>query len=83
MTGGGTLILNNLGLGGGDQLTVSHGTDGVLRIRSTNKDGGAIMRCLNIDSSDDLYLPPGARNIGFTAERYGTVVFSWRGRWLG
>lgn len=77
-----TIKLTDVGLGGSDVLTVSHGTDGILRITATGKDGGYLMKCLDISSTDDLYLPVGSYRLGFEADRYGETRFTWRGRWL-
>lgn len=80
--GGGRLNLSGVNLAAGETLTITHGTDGILRITATGDGQGNILRCLQTDSTDDLYLPVGAHLAGFSATRYGRATLNWRGRWL-
>ena len=82
VTGGGQILLQNIALPANGQIILSHGTDGVMRIQGTGTTEQNLLKHLKTDSTDDLYLPVGACSIGYTAERYGRMVFSWRGRWL-
>lgn len=75
--GGNTLKLTNLGLGGSETLTISHGTDGLLRIRRGNT---SVLE--KRTGSDDLYVNPGRQAVSFSADRAGEFTASCYGRYL-
>lgn len=75
--GGNTLNLSDLGLGNGETLTITHGTDGLLRILAGNTN------VLNKRSgSDDLYVKPGARTVTVSAGGEGELTVSSIGRYV-
>ena len=67
----------NLGLGGSDALTISHGTDGILRIR--NGDTSILAKR---QGADDLIMRPGNRTVTIEAERAGKLTLTAPGRYL-
>lgn len=80
-----TLKLQNVKFQSGQYITVHHGDDGVLRIRRYKSDGSydAIMECVSSDSSDDLFITPGAnRTILVNTSRSVAVSYGYRGRFI-
>ena len=76
-TGGKTISLSSLGLGGSDTLIISHGTDGLLRMTIGNTSVYA-----KYTGADDLMLNPGSNAVDFTAARAGVLTASCVGRWI-
>ena len=73
---GNTLEFTNLGLGNNETLTISHGTDGILRAAIGNTS------VLNRRSGDDdLYVQPGTRTVYIEAGGAGTLTVSCCGRY--
>lgn len=76
-TGGKTITLSSLGLGGSATLTISHGTDGLLRIEIGNNSVYD-----KYTGADDLYVVPGINMIDFAAQRAGILTATSTGRWI-
>lgn len=77
ITGGNTIRLTDLNLGGTQTLTISHGTDGILRIKIGNT---SVLE--KRTGADDLYVNPGRQLVSFTADRAGDFTASCYGRYL-
>jgi hypothetical protein len=75
--GGNTLILSSLGLGGSETLSISHGTDGLLRITA----GGRSVLDRRT-GSDDLYVMPGSNTVTVQADRAGALTVRSYGRYV-
>lgn len=76
-TGGKSISLTNLGLSGSGTLDITHGTDGLLRMKIGNT---SVYE--KYTGADDLLLEPGNNSIDFTAARAGVVTASCIGRWI-
>ena len=79
--GGSVISLSNLGLANGETLHIGHTEDGLLRIRIQN--GSSYRSALDkrtAESSDDLWVSPGAVTVNVTAQRTGTLAISCAGR---
>lgn len=72
-----TIALTNLGLGGSETLTISHGTDGLLRIMAGNR---SVYE--KYSGADDLYVSPGNAAIAYESDRVGILRVSNNGRWI-
>ena len=75
--GGNTLEFANLALGGSDTLSISHGTDGLLRITA-----GGVSVLNKRTGADDLYVSPGSNIVTVAAERAGSLTVRNWGRWI-
>ena len=75
--GGNTLEFANLALGGSDTLSISHGTDGLLRITA-----GGVSVLNKRTGADDLYVSPGSNIVTVAAERAGALTVRNWGRWI-
>ena len=75
--GGNTITLSNLGLGGSETLSFSHGTDGLLRITA----GGRSVLDRRT-GADDLYVNPGTVNVSISTERSGDLTVRNYGRYV-
>lgn len=72
--------LQNVGLGGYDTLYINHGANGILRILDNY--GNSKLSCMNVTSTDDLYIAPGTSRILFGVDRAVEFRTSVRGRYL-
>ena len=75
--GGNTITLSNLGLGGSEALSFSHGTDGLLRITA----GGRSVLDRRT-GADDLYVNPGTVSVSISTERSGDLTVRNYGRYV-
>lgn len=75
--GGNTLSLNGLSLANGATLTITHGTDGLLRILA-----GSASVMDKRSGSDDLYVKPGLRSVTVSAGGEGELTVSCYGRYV-
>lgn len=76
-TGGRSISLTSLGLGGSQTLNISHGTDGLLKMMI-----GSTSVYEKYSGADDLILVPGNNRIDFSAARAGILTASCVGRWI-
>lgn len=76
-SGGQTIALTSLGLGGSSTLKISHGTNGLLKITA---DGSSVYNKYSGD--DDILLKPGENTINFSASRAGILTATNNGRWI-
>lgn len=74
---GNQIKLENLNLGGSAKLAISHGTDGLLRIKA-----GSTSVYENYTGADDLYVNPGNTAVTWTADRAGVLTVSSYGRYV-
>ena len=74
---GNRITLSGLGLGGSATLTISHGTDGLLRITA-----GSTNVYAKYTGADDLYVNPGSTAVTFAADRAGILTVTNYGRWV-
>lgn len=74
---GRSISLTNLGLGGNATLEISHGTDGLLKMKI-----GSTSVYERYSGADDLILVPGNNRISFSAARAGILTASCTGRWI-
>lgn len=74
--GGNRLVLSSLGLGGTETLSISHGTDGLLRITAG---GRSVLDRRTGD--DDLYVMPGANTVRIQSDRAGALTVRSYGRY--
>lgn len=74
---GNLLTIQSMGLAANETLTISHGTNGILRIMAGN-------RSLydRYTGADDLRVMPGTASVLFSAERAGILTVSSCGRWI-
>ena len=75
--GGNTIQLSGISLGGSATLTISHGTDGLLKIMK-----GSTSIYNKYSGSDDLYVKPGNVAVEFTADRAGILTAQCFGRYV-
>ena len=71
------ITLSSLGLGGSSTLTISHGTDGLLRIMI-----GSTSVYSKYTGADDLIVSPGSVAVDFGADRAGQLIVQSYGRWV-
>lgn len=74
---GKTITLNDVNIGANETLRISHGTDGLLRILSGNRNVYSLYR-----GSDDLAVNPGSVTVKITATRAGELTVTNTGRFL-
>ena len=74
---GNRITLSSLGLGGSSSLTVSHGTDGLLKIKI-----GETSVYQKYAGADDLIVNPGSVAVDYGADRAGTLTVQSYGRWI-
>jgi len=74
---GSEIRLSSLGLGGNQKLSISHGTDGLLRIRI-----GSTSVYNKYTGDDDLYVDPSVVPVHFEADRAGVLTVMCWGRYL-
>lgn len=74
---GNTITLNNVNLQANQALTISHGTDGLLRITAGDESVYSLYT-----GSDDLYVDPGPVTVQVNATRAGRVTVSATGRYF-
>lgn len=75
--GGNSLVLSNLGLGGSSTLSISHGTDGLLRIMA-----GSTSVLDKRTGADDLYVNPGTVAVSISTDRAGDLTVRNYGRYV-
>ena len=71
------ITLASLGLGGSGTLTISHGTDGLLKIKI-----GSTSVYQKYTGADDLIVSPGSVAVDFGADRAGQLIVQSYGRWV-
>ena len=76
--GGNTFSFTELGLGGSESLTISHGTDGLLRIRAGSQ---SVYHLRTPESADDLYAEPGTVTVTVDSQRAVALTVRAPGRW--
>ena len=74
---GNKFAFTDLGLGGSDTLTISHGTNGILQIKI-----GSTSILAKRTGADDLILRPGTRTVTIDAERAGKLTLMAAGRYV-
>lgn len=74
---GNTISLTGIALGGSETLTISHGTDGLLRITA----GGRSVLDRRT-GADDLYVLPGTNAVTIQSDRAGTLTVRSYGRYV-
>ena len=74
---GNKFTFTDLGLGGSDTLTISHGTNGILQIKI-----GSTSILAKRTGADDLILRPGNRTVTIDAERAGKLTLMAAGRYV-
>lgn len=74
---GNKFTFTNLGLGGSDTLTISHGTNGILQIKI-----GSTSILAKRTGADDLIMRPGNRTVTIDAERAGKLTLVAAGRYI-
>jgi hypothetical protein len=74
---GNRITLASLGLGGSSTLTISHGTDGLLRIMI-----GSTSVYSKYTGADDLIVNPGNVAVDYGADRAGVLTVQSYGRWV-
>lgn len=76
---GKVMTFNSLGMGWSEALTISHTSDGLLRIRVGSR---SAMQFRTIGSANDLTVLPGVRSFSFSADRACQMAVSVRGRFV-
>ena len=74
---GNKFTFTDLGLGGSDTLTISHGTNGILQIKI-----GSTSVLAKRKGADDLIMRPGNRTVTISAERAGKLTLIAAGRYI-
>lgn len=74
---GNTIQLSGISLGGNASLSISHGTDGLLRIMK-----GSTSIYNKYTGADDLYVRPGWASVSYTADRAGILTVQNYGRYI-
>ena len=74
----GNITLTDIGLGGSETLTISHGTDGLLRIRAGSRNVYE-----KYTGTDDLFVQPGVATVDWSATRAGRITVQSYGRYIG
>ena len=74
---GNRITLGALALGGSSTLTISHTTDGLLRIMI-----GSVSVYSKYTGADDLYVSPGNVAVDYAADRAGVLTVQNYGRWV-
>ena len=83
LVGDSTFTFANLGLGGTETLTISHGNDGLLKIRAgTDSSTRSVFSLRTPESSDDLYVDPGIVTVGIESQRALRVTVKAAGRFV-
>ena len=73
-----SIVLTDISLGGSETLTISHGTDGLLRIRA-----GSRSVYEKYTGTDDLFVNPGVVTVDWSATRAGRITVQSYGRYFG
>ena len=71
------ITLSGLNLGGSGTLSITHGTDGLMKIRI-----GSTSVYSKYTGADDLYVNPGDTPVDFDADRAGILTVTSCGRWI-
>ena len=74
---GNRIILRSVALQNGNKLTITHGTDGLLRITSNGANAYH-----TYSGADDLYVNPGRTAVYFSADRAGILTVTNYGRYV-
>jgi hypothetical protein len=74
----GSITLTDINLGGSETLTISHGTDGLLRIRAGGRNVYE-----KYTGTDDLFVQPGVAAVDWSATRAGRITVQSYGRYFG
>ena len=74
----GNVTLTGIDLGGAETLTISHGTDGLLRIRAGSRNVYE-----KYSGTDDLFVQPGVATVDWSATRAGRITVQSYGRFIG
>lgn len=74
---GNKFTFTDLGLGGSDTMTISHGTNGILQIKI-----GSTSVLAKRTGADDLIMRPGNRTVTISAERAGKLTLIAAGRYI-
>jgi len=77
--GGNTISLTGLGIANNGTLTITHGTDGLLRILAGSS---SAYNKRSAGSADDLYCEPGTASVSVTTQRSGNLKVSVYGRYI-
>ena len=78
-----SIVLENIGLASGGVITLTHSTDGIMRIwRTQGGETVSILDKMSASSSDDSYIGTGINYVSFYASRAGVLTASCRGRYL-
>jgi len=72
-----TMAFENLGLGSGETLIITHNDKGVLSIKAG---GRSAMAKRTEGSADDFFADPGVNSFSFSAQRACTLTVKYRGR---
>lgn len=75
--GGNTVSLSGISVASGSTVEITHGTDGLLKIRS-----GSTSLYDKYTGADDLYVNPGANTVNITANKSGNATISVVGRYV-
>ena len=79
-----TIDLESIDLAAGEKLQITHDGDGRLSILIDNAGvKRSVMDKRSDDSSDDLYISPGAVSVSMTAQRAGKLTVGCYGRFAG
>ena len=74
----GSITLTDINLGGSETLTISHGTDGLLRILAGGRNVYE-----KYTGTDDLFVQPGVVAVDWSATRAGRITVQSYGRYIG
>lgn len=77
--GGNTISLSSLGIANNGKLTITHGTDGLLKILAGSTSAYSKR---SAGSADDLYCEPGTASVSVTTQRSGNLKVSVCGRYI-
>lgn len=77
--GGNTISLTSLGIANNGTLTITHGTDGLLKIMAGSTSAYSKR---SAGSADDLYCDPGTAGVSVTTQRSGNLKVSIFGRYI-
>lgn len=81
--GGYKIVLEDLGLGADETLSIDHTEEGLLRIGiiATNGRRRSVLGCRTAGSANDLTVSPGTVSVVMTAQRAGRLTISCCGRY--
>jgi hypothetical protein len=76
--GGNSFIFTNLGLGGTETLEISHGPDGLLKMKIGSR---SVYNLRTAESADDFYVEPGTAQVAIESQRAVKLTVTAAGRW--